>query len=240
MRHGRILGHDEDTNVASAEGRHGTRPNLPGEGHVPAQKWATRDLVAGNDQEERKRAEEHDSAGSACARESLATAYRRRPGRRSGNAFCHYLVLTGVSYQLPPVLTSGRHVFCYVVNCRFSARSNLHQDLDPAARRPTCAQTKLTELFCKTPFALAVDKGCPRERSLAPPNGLSLTFRSHIPATHSRLPIGDDRCACSDAQKSPGSANGCAFRAACEMIENVSRSFSLTCRLLSVDRFGHL
>eukprot|EP00965_Chrysotila_dentata_P233047 6199350-Pleurochrysis_carterae.AAC.2 len=57
-RHGRILGHDEETGRGSSRGsmRRGGRvrprhltPNLPGEGRVSAQKWAARDLGAGNE-----------------------------------------------------------------------------------------------------------------------------------------------------------------------------------------------
>eukprot|EP00965_Chrysotila_dentata_P217161 6189821-Pleurochrysis_carterae.AAC.2 len=57
----------------------------------------------------REKAEEHDGTGGACARGSVATAYGRRPGRLL-RLLRHCLVLTSVSYQLPSVLSSDRHV----------------------------------------------------------------------------------------------------------------------------------
>eukprot|EP00965_Chrysotila_dentata_P012932 426824-Pleurochrysis_carterae.AAC.1 len=82
-----------------------------------------------------EKAEEHEGACGACARDSVATAYERRP-RRLPKHLRHYLVLTIFSYQLPTVLPSNRDVLRNVVNCRFFARGNLHRNLDLAARRP--------------------------------------------------------------------------------------------------------
>eukprot|EP00965_Chrysotila_dentata_P187681 6172287-Pleurochrysis_carterae.AAC.1 len=47
-----------------------------------------------------------------------------------------YLALTNVSIWSLLALTSDRHALRHVADCRFSARGNLHQDLDLAAGRP--------------------------------------------------------------------------------------------------------
>eukprot|EP00965_Chrysotila_dentata_P188968 6173053-Pleurochrysis_carterae.AAC.9 len=111
-------------------------------------------------------------------RGSVATACGRRPGRLLKH-LRYYLILTSVPKQLPPVLSSDRHILRYVVDCRVSARGNLHKGLDLAARRPAdlahpfaallcpcttgcgfnCAPGKVRTdktfgVFCETPFAL--------------------------------------------------------------------------------------
>eukprot|EP00965_Chrysotila_dentata_P055989 1856440-Pleurochrysis_carterae.AAC.1 len=47
-----------------------------------------------------------------------------------------YLALTNISVWSLPAPTSDRHAFRHVADCRFSARGNMHRDLDLAARRP--------------------------------------------------------------------------------------------------------
>eukprot|EP00965_Chrysotila_dentata_P136153 4501354-Pleurochrysis_carterae.AAC.1 len=83
----------------------------------------------------REKLADHDGACGGCAKGSVATAYGRRPGRLLKRLRQSYLVLTSVLHQVPAVLSSDRHVFA-TVNCRSSARGNLHQDLDLAAPRP--------------------------------------------------------------------------------------------------------
>eukprot|EP00965_Chrysotila_dentata_P025213 836648-Pleurochrysis_carterae.AAC.1 len=47
-----------------------------------------------------------------------------------------YLALTNISVWSLPVPTSDRHALRHVADCRFSARGNLHRDLDLTAGRP--------------------------------------------------------------------------------------------------------
>eukprot|EP00965_Chrysotila_dentata_P177313 5855835-Pleurochrysis_carterae.AAC.1 len=69
--------------------------------------------------ETQERAQVQQGAGVACAKGLVATAYERRTA------------------DLPPVPSYDCHVLHqhHVVNCRFSARGNLHRDLDLSARR---------------------------------------------------------------------------------------------------------
>eukprot|EP00965_Chrysotila_dentata_P193740 6175935-Pleurochrysis_carterae.AAC.10 len=92
---------------------------------------------------ERKR--RSTTAPAVRAREvCMATAYGRRPGRLL-KRLRHYLVLTRVSSQLPPVLSSDRHVLRHIIDCRFSTLGNLHRDVDLAARRAAdLARTQLS------------------------------------------------------------------------------------------------
>eukprot|EP00965_Chrysotila_dentata_P192117 6174985-Pleurochrysis_carterae.AAC.1 len=54
----------------------------------------------------------------------------------------HYSALTNALVLLLPVPTSDSHVFRHVVSCRFSARGNLHGDLDLAARPAVLARAQ--------------------------------------------------------------------------------------------------
>eukprot|EP00965_Chrysotila_dentata_P171844 5670797-Pleurochrysis_carterae.AAC.1 len=61
--------------------------------------------------------------------------YERRSGRLLKTP-SSLLSVDECLYQLPPVLSSDRHVLLHVVSCRLSAQGNLQRDLDVAARRP--------------------------------------------------------------------------------------------------------
>eukprot|EP00965_Chrysotila_dentata_P006277 204899-Pleurochrysis_carterae.AAC.1 len=47
-----------------------------------------------------------------------------------------YLALTHFSVWSLPASTSDRHALRHVTDCRFSARGNLHRDIDLAAGSP--------------------------------------------------------------------------------------------------------
>eukprot|EP00965_Chrysotila_dentata_P132891 4394083-Pleurochrysis_carterae.AAC.1 len=87
------------------------------------------------DGEGREKTGERDGPGGVCARAFVATV-SARPASKLLKRSLRYLALTNASVVALPVLTSGRHAFRHVADCRFSARCNLHRDLDLAAGRP--------------------------------------------------------------------------------------------------------
>eukprot|EP00965_Chrysotila_dentata_P242500 6204909-Pleurochrysis_carterae.AAC.1 len=94
----------------------------------------------------REKTGEHDDA-AACARKLLweATVNARPVGKLLKRSL-RYLALTSVLVGSLSVLTSDRHALRHVADCRFSARGNLHRDLDLAAGRPAVlADTQSSE-----------------------------------------------------------------------------------------------
>ena len=83
---------------------------------------------------ERKQGE-LDGAGGVCARASVATVNARPVGKLMKSSQ-RYLALTNISVWSLPAQAPDRHFLRHVADCRFSARGNLHRDLDLAARRP--------------------------------------------------------------------------------------------------------
>eukprot|EP00965_Chrysotila_dentata_P221092 6192190-Pleurochrysis_carterae.AAC.2 len=90
------------------------------------------------------------SLGSAATRKKTGRTRRRQ--RRVRENFCgdgecasswqtnessqRYLALKNVSVWSLPTPTSDRHALRHIADGRFSARGNLHRDLDLAAGRP--------------------------------------------------------------------------------------------------------
>ena len=92
-------------------------------------------MVCKGDGGGREKAEELGGAGGVFARGPVATVNARRSGRLLKRPR-HCLALTNVLNLLLPALTSDRHVLRDAAYYRFSARGNLHRDLDLAAWRP--------------------------------------------------------------------------------------------------------
>eukprot|EP00965_Chrysotila_dentata_P149592 4940289-Pleurochrysis_carterae.AAC.1 len=78
---------------------------------------------------------ELDGAGGVCATASVATVNARPVGKPMKSSQ-RYLALTNIAIWSLPAPTSDRHALGHVVDCRFSARGNLHRDLNLAASRP--------------------------------------------------------------------------------------------------------
>eukprot|EP00965_Chrysotila_dentata_P112667 3723392-Pleurochrysis_carterae.AAC.3 len=89
-----------------------------------------------------EKTEERDSAGGVCARTFVATLNASLVGKPL-KCSLRYLALTNVLVWSLPVLTSDRHALRHVADHPFSARGNLHRDLDLAVGRPAVlAHTK--------------------------------------------------------------------------------------------------
>eukprot|EP00965_Chrysotila_dentata_P196100 6177383-Pleurochrysis_carterae.AAC.3 len=80
----------------------------------------------------REKKEDRDGAGGVYARAFVATV-NARPAGKLLKRLLRYFALTNALVWSTPVLTSDRHALRHITDCRFSARSNLHRDLDLAA-----------------------------------------------------------------------------------------------------------
>eukprot|EP00965_Chrysotila_dentata_P070605 2334332-Pleurochrysis_carterae.AAC.2 len=83
----------------------------------------------------REKIGERDGTGGVCARASVATVHGRRAGKLWKRSLRCLALKNALACSLP-VLASDRHAFRHLADCRFSARGNMHRDLDLAAGSP--------------------------------------------------------------------------------------------------------